>query len=64
MAKEDRKGAVAYPAIRTKTKPLLAHARGSDRLTALLLEAVQEQQAQIRELQSEVEGLKKAVVSE
>ena len=30
----------------------------------MLLEAVKEQQAQIRQLQSEVEGLKKAVTSD
>ena len=42
---------------------LATTARGSDWLTALLIEAVQEQQEQIRALQAEVEGLKKAVVS-
>jgi len=41
-------------------------ARGVDyaRLTAVLIEAVKEQQAQIRALQAEVEGLKKAVTSD
>ena len=54
----DRKGAVACPAIRTKTKPPLAGPRGSDGLTAVLIEPVKEQQAQIRQLQCELEGLK------